>query len=429
MKHLSLVIIAFLAATACFSSQIKASSFIHVNKQGQLIRNGQPYYFIGANFWYGAILGSEGEGGNRERLCKELDFIKSIGIDNLRVLVGADGVNGVKTRVEPSLQVAPGVYNDTILAGLDYLMNELRKRKMTAVLYLNNSWEWSGGYSVYLQWAGYGKAVVPAVDGWPAYMKYVKQFQQSDSAKALFTNYVRDIVTRVNRYNHIKYVDDPTIMSWQIGNEPRAFSEENKNRFGKWMSEVASLIKSLDSNHLISSGSEGKHGCEEDMALYEKIHSDPNIDYLNIHIWPYNWGWVKADSLNELLSQAIENTKEYIAEHLSVAQKYSKPLVIEEFGFPRDNFRFSIDTPTIARDRYYDFLFNMVEQSCKQGSVLAGCNFWGWGGFAKLSSNHVYWEKGDDYTGDPAQEEQGLNSVFATDSTVNVIKTWNEKMK
>jgi mannan endo-1,4-beta-mannosidase len=180
---------------------------------------------------------------------------------------------------------------------------------------------------------------------------------------------------------------------------------------------------------LVSSGSEGKHGCEEDMALYEKIHSDPNIDYLNIHIWPYNWGWVKADSLNELLSQAIENTKEYIAEHLSVAQKYSKPLVIEEFGFPRDNFRFSIDTPTIARDRYYDFLFNMVEQSCKQGSVLAGCNFWGWGGFAKLSSNHVYWEKGDDYTGDPAQEEQGLNSVFATDSTVNVIKTWNEKMK
>ena len=53
--------------------------------------------------------------------------------------MGADGESGVKTRVEPSLQVAPGVYNDTILAGLDYFMNELRKRDMTAVLYLNNS--------------------------------------------------------------------------------------------------------------------------------------------------------------------------------------------------------------------------------------------------------------------------------------------------
>ena len=55
-------------------------------------------------------------------------------------------------------------------------MNELRERDMTAVLYLNNSWEWSGGYSVYLQWSGHGDAVVPAVDGWPAYMEYVKQF-------------------------------------------------------------------------------------------------------------------------------------------------------------------------------------------------------------------------------------------------------------
>lgn len=50
----------------------------------------------------------------------------------------------MKTKVEPTLQEAPGVYNDTILAGLDYLLMEMGKRKMVAVLYLNNSWEWSG---------------------------------------------------------------------------------------------------------------------------------------------------------------------------------------------------------------------------------------------------------------------------------------------
>ena len=135
-------------------------------------------------------------------------------------------------------------------------MNELRERDMTAVLYLNNSWEWSGGYSVYLQWSGHGDAVVPAVDGWPAYMEYVKQFPQSDSAKALFANHVNYIVSRTNRYNQIKYVDDPTIMSWQIGNEPRAFSDENKEPFARWMADVAAQIKSLDPNHMVSSGSE-----------------------------------------------------------------------------------------------------------------------------------------------------------------------------
>lgn len=96
----------------------QTSDFIRV-ENGQFIRKGKPYYYVGANFWYGAILASEGEGGNRERLHKELDFLKSIGVDNLRILVGADGDNGVPTKVEPTLQKEPGVYNDTILAGLD----------------------------------------------------------------------------------------------------------------------------------------------------------------------------------------------------------------------------------------------------------------------------------------------------------------------
>ena len=404
-------------------------SFIKVNADGQFVRDGKPYYFVGANFWYGAILGSEGEGGNRERLHKELDFLKSIGINNLRVLVGADGENGIKTRVEPSLQVAPGVYNDTILAGLDYFMNELRERDMTAVLYLNNSWEWSGGYSVYLQWSGHGDAVVPAVDGWPAYMEYVKQFPQSDSAKALFANHVNYIVSRTNRYNQIKYVDDPTIMSWQIGNEPRAFSDENKEPFARWMADVAAQIKSLDPNHMVSSGSEGAWGCEMDMNLFEKIHADPNINYLNIHIWPYNWGWVKADSLTELLPRAKENTKMYIDDHMVIARKYSKPIVLEEFGFPRDGFSFSKEAPTTARDEYYRYVFDLIRQDRESGGLFAGCNFWAWGGFAGQNPDHVFWEKGDDYTGDPAQEQQGLNSVFATDSTIEIIKAENRKLQ
>ena len=404
-------------------------SFIKVNADGQFVRDGKPYYFVGTNFWYGAILGSEGEGGNRERLHKELDFLKSIGINNLRVLVGADGENGIKTRVEPSLQVAPGVYNDTILAGLDYFMNELRERDMTAVLYLNNSWEWSGGYSVYLQWSGHGDAVVPAVDGWPAYMEYVKQFPQSDSAKALFANHVNYIVSRTNRYNQIKYVDDPTIMSWQIGNEPRAFSDENKEPFARWMADVAAQIKSLDPNHMVSSGSEGSWGCEMDMNLFEKIHADPNINYLNIHIWPYNWSWVKADSLKELLPRAKENTKKYIDDHMVIARKYSKPIVLEEFGFPRDGFSFSKEAPTTARDEYYRYVVDLIRQDRESGGLFAGCNFWAWGGFAGQNPDHVFWEKGDDYTGDPAQEQQGLNSVFATDSTIEIIKAENRKLQ
>ena len=277
--------------------------------------------------------------------------------------------------------------------------------------------------------SGHGKAFVPDVDAWPAYMDYVKQYQQSDSAKALFANHVRYIVTRTNRYNGRKYVDDPTLMSWQIGNEPRAFSDENKAPFARWMADVAAQIKSLDSNHMVSSGSEGMWGCEGDMALFEQIHADSNIDYMNIHIWPYNWSWVKEDSLTEMLPQAKENTRKYIEEHLAVASKYKKPLVLEEFGFPRDGFQFSKTSSTTARDAYYAYVFDLIRQARESGGLFAGCNFWGWGGFAQQTDGHIYWEPGDDYTGDPAQEQQGLNSVFASDSTtVKLIQAENNKL-
>ena len=258
---------------ACTSTS-NQKQFITV-KNGQFIKNDRPYYYIGTNFWYGAILGSEGEGGDKNRLIAELDSLAAIGVDNLRILVGADGVNGVTAKVEPTLQVAPGVYNDTILAGLDYLLCEMDKRDMSAVLYLNNSWEWSGGYGQYLEWAGYGKAPIPAVDGWDKFQMFVGQYQKSDSCKALFADHVRNIVTRTNRYTGRKYIDDPTIMSWQIGNEPRAFGEENKVSYALWIHEVANLIKGLDPNHLISTGSEGYQGTEGDIQLENSLVSAP----------------------------------------------------------------------------------------------------------------------------------------------------------
>ncbi|WP_300724887.1 beta-galactosidase [uncultured Bacteroides sp.] len=405
------------------------NEFVYV-KDGQFIRHGKPYYYVGTNFWYGAILGSEGTGGNRTRLCQELDSLKALGIDNLRILVGADGQRGVPTKVEPTLQTAPGVYNDTILAGLDYLLAEMNKRDMLAILYLNNSWEWSGGYGMYLEWSGHGKAPVPAVDGWPQYMEYVKQYAKSDSAQAIFKNYVKDIITRTNRYTGKKYTEDPTIMSWQIGNEPRAFADENKEAFANWMADVAALIDSLAPNQLISSGSEGKHGCEQDIALFEKIHSNPHIDYLNIHIWPYNWGWANKDSLVANLDRAKENTGKYIAEHMAVAERCKKPVVIEEFGYPRDGFQFGLETPVTSRNGYYEYIFKEVQKNAAQKGLLAGCNFWGWGGMAIPSKEHTFWQVGDDYCGDPAQEEQGLNSVFISDKeTTALVKSANDALQ
>lgn len=420
-------ILALAAALGLVSGNAMAQGLVSV-KDGHFERDGKPYYYVGTNFWYGAILASEGQGGDRARLAKELDELKANGMDNLRILVGSDGLPGVKTKVEPTLQTAPGVYNDTILAGLDYLLAEMGKRGMVAVLYLNNSWEWSGGYGFYLEHAGAGKAPRPNEAGYPAYMNFVSQYAANEKAHQLFYDYVRFIVTRTNRYTGKKYADDPAIMSWQVGNEPRAFSDEAKEPFAKWLAETTKLIKSLDPNHLVSLGSEGSWGCENDMNLYERICADANVDYMNIHLWPYNWSWARARHLRADFQNACTNTKAYIDAHLVVSAKLRKPLVMEEFGFPRDGFSFSTEATTTVRDDYYDYVFGLIYEARKNGGFFAGCNFWGWGGFAE--PEHDDWQVGDPYTGDPAQEAQGLNSVFATDkSTLAVISKWNKKLR
>ena len=397
-------------------------------KDGHFVRDGRLYYYVGTNFWYGAILGSEGQGGDRKRLGRELDAMKRMGIDNLRILVGSDGERGVKTKVEPTLQVRPGVYNDTILAGLDYLLMEMGRRGMVAVLYLNNSWEWSGGYGFYLEHAGLGRQPRPDDVGYPAFMQAMAKYADCEKAHQLFYDYVRFIIGRTNRYTGRRYTDDPAIMSWQIGNEPRAFSTEALPAFERWIGEAAALIRSLDKNHLVSIGSEGSWGCENDYGVWERISADPNVDYCNIHLWPYNWSWARKDHLVEDLAKSCENTRDYIDRHLEVCNRIGKPLVMEEFGYPRDGFQFALGTSTEGRDGYYRFVFSLVADNAEQGGRFAGCNFWGWGGYAR--PRHEQWQLGDPYTGDPAQEAQGLNSVFIGDkSTLKVVRQQVRRMR
>ena len=414
-KALKRALVACVALVAIACSQ--PSSFVSV-QDGQFVRNGKPLTYIGTNFWYGPILASEGRGGDMQRLAKELDTLKALGITNLRVLVGGDGADGVFSRVEPTLQTAPGVYNDTLLVGLDRFLVELGKRDMQAVLFLNNSWEWSGGYGQYLEWATGEKALIPLIDGYWPFMQQMRKFQTSKESQELFYNHVKNIVGRTNSVTGKPYKEDPAIFSWQIGNEPRCFSDDPEIREGfiGWLTETARIIKELDPNHMLSTGNEGYMGCEQDWELVEQVNRIPGVDYMTIHIWPYNWSWADAKDLEGTLPAAVANTEEYIAGHAALARALGMPLVCEEFGFPRDGFDPARTASTRARDIYYKYLFDQV------GSFksLQGANFWGWSGFA--IPQHTQWETGDPYTGDPAQEAQGLNGVYITDTTVAVIR-------
>ena len=392
-------------------------------KDGRFCRRGKDYSFVGTNFWYGPILASEGQGGDRPRLKRELDAMQQAGIRNLRILAGAEGSDKRITHIRPILQPSPGEYNDTLLRGLDFLIAELERRDMTAVIYLNNAWEWSGGFGAYLEWADEGEAPEPS--DWQAFLDYHCRFVQNAKAMELATRHAERIVSRINSITGKPYTQSPAIMAWELANEPRPFSRrpEVKEAFLAWAQQLARRIKALDPNHLVTTGSEGYFGCECDMTLFRRLHTLPEIDYACLHLWPHTWGWMGkfvspmpearrvngSDGTARGFQSACEESRKYIEAACNALKGSGRPVVIEEFGYPRDGYATTATSSTAHRNAYYAYIFRQVLNF----KEVAGCNFWGWGGEAQPLHNRRH--PADPYTCDPNHEEQGLYSVFRTD--------------
>jgi mannan endo-1,4-beta-mannosidase len=414
------------------AKKIEKENFVKVNGI-HFERSGKPYYIAGTNMWYAGYLGASNAVGNRARLLKELDTLKSLGVNNLRVLAVSEK-SDINSVVKPATTNGFGDYDEELLKGLDYFLAELAKRDMTAVLYLNNFWQWSGGMGQYMSWIDGKPMQDPNVtQKWEEFMARSASFYQSEKAQQEFRKTVNKIITRVNSVNGKAYVNDATIMSWQLANEPRpgnsSTSTKEKQIYIDWIKGITAYIKSLDAQHLVSTGSEGLMGSVNDDKLYVDAHAGKNVDYLTYHMWIRNWGWFDKAKPAESWDAAWRKGKKYLNIHIDLAHAIGKPIVLEEFGLDRDMGVYDIKSTTQYRDKFYQQVFDVLWPRMQQGEPIAGYNFWAWNGAARTSRPNYWWQQGDDYMGDPPQEEQGMYGVFDSDtSTIAIIKSFNEKI-
>lgn len=388
---------------------LKAQNIVAL-KAGKLELNNSNYQFIGTNLWQAVPWAME----QPELLKTELDALEKLGIKNLRILANAQGPSSSPWRISQHLERSQDQIDSSWLQGLDFVLNELAKRDMKAVLYLGNFWHWSGGLAQYVNWAT-GDSIPyppPAEGDWQTFEKYTARFYKNRKAKNCYRKIVKLIVERQNTVNKRNYKSDPTIMAWQLCNEPRAVN--SPRAFRRWLGHSARQLKQMGVKQLVSTGSEGlatNWQYPKEQRRWKKMHQVKNIDYLTLHLWPQNWEWYDPQSSDSL---PVEQIKAYIKTHLKIAKVLNKPLVLEEFGLGRDAGSYEPETTDNRRQVFYELIFNLLLEE----PDLAGCNFWAWAGQHYPKEAGALWNKGDPYTGDPPHERQGWYSVYIKDQRI-----------
>jgi mannan endo-1,4-beta-mannosidase len=179
---------------------------------------------------------------------------------------------------------------------------------------------------------------MPQYVRWCAPGASVDAFYSNARCRQLYKSYVKHLLTRVNTVNHRVYRDDPTVFAWELANEPRS-GDRSGRTIRRWVAEMAAYVRALDRRHMITTGEEGfdiTAAGYSSMAAYNNQGwlfngssgvaftantADPNISFGSIHLYPEYW------------SLGVTGGSTWITDHIRVARRLGKPLVVGEFGF------------------------------------------------------------------------------------------------
>ncbi|KAG8769397.1 hypothetical protein FRC16_006718, partial [Serendipita sp. 398] len=180
------------------------------------------------------------------------------------------------------------------------------------------------------------RLTVPLVNNWGDYGgmdRYITQilgsgqahsnFYTNSAIKTAYKNYVNAFVSR--------YKNEPTIMSWQLGNEPRCNGCAT-SVITTWATEMSAYIKSIDSNHLVSLGDEGFFN-QPSSSSYP-YQGGEGIDFTaNLAISTLDWGTVHMYVIPWGITTGYQAWGvQWIKDHATAQKSANKPVVIEEYG-------------------------------------------------------------------------------------------------
>ncbi len=203
-----------------------------------------------------------------------------------------------------------------------------------------------------------------------------------------YRDWVSEVVTR--------YQDDPNVAFWQLINEAEVDEviggvtqacppgNEPADILRSWAQDVGGLVKSIDSNHLVSLGTIGNGQCGAQGAQYGYVHDIPEIDLCEYHDYGSPNVGIPGDQFNGLQVR------------LDQCAAIDKPLFIGEAGIIPD------DVGGTLQDRADAFAEKMDAQF---DAGVVGFLAWAWSSLGSTTNNY------DVGPGDPTLDTLGTARV------------------
>ncbi|KAF8078542.1 glycoside hydrolase superfamily [Lyophyllum atratum] len=300
--------------------------------------DGKPFYFVGANSYASAWLPLLTTQQDVEDTFKEM---QGAGIKVLRTW-GFNAINGSELADAKSSGLTYyQVWNSSDwtlndgpqgLQRLDNVIATAGRYGIKVILAFTNNWY---GAELYINWiAGAGKT-----------------HDVFYSDPRIISSYQRYVKAIVNRYKN-----SPNIFAWELMNEARCLGDlpggpqcvPGSGTLHTWYKQQSDFVRSLDPNHLITTGGEGHFNWKKPVGFWfngtfvsdynfngqagEDFDADmqlKNIDFGTYHSYPQFWCVQDTPGSNFTLKSWGLG---WINDHARAAKKAGKPVILEEFG-------------------------------------------------------------------------------------------------
>ncbi|TFK71218.1 glycoside hydrolase family 5 protein [Pluteus cervinus] len=260
------------------------------------------------------------------------------------------------------------------LQRLDQVVKTAAKYGIRLVLTLTNNWTSKPNPSI---------APLTLSSDFGGMDVYLQAFSPGGTHDEFYTN--TEIISAFKAYiQHVisRYADDPTIMAWEIANDPRCGSSIlpsnncNTHTITNWVDEISSFIKGIDKKHLVTAGDAGwyclrcpklfshlpptppRAGSALDGSFVvdtEDIIAVPGIDFGSFQLFPDQADYGTFASQGSFLINSITTGNGWISEHVNTSTSLNKPASLLAYGILLQT-NFAQFVPVNASNSATDFL-------------------------------------------------------------------------